>query len=204
MRAVNPAAQAIRARRGALHEVAMLWIAGRRRDTGEVEGLGIWAGQDTEAITVPDMWQSALVTRPFTAAGALLQVGPIRYEVGFAVRSVPVRLASGAASVALAIRGYEPRGAKVQIWRRCYDPETMQPVGVEAVFKGKVERVPVPRPVPGGTSEIEMTIVSTAASLTIAPGTLRSDAAYQRLGRGRLLRFAAAVDGVGNTPWGTK
>lgn len=204
MRAVNPAAQAIRARRGAIHEVPMLWVSARRRDNDEIEGVGLWGGQDAETITVPDMWLGALVTRTFTAAGALLQVGPIRHEVGFAVRSIPVRLSSASAQVALAIRGYDPRGAKVQVWRRCYDPDTMQPVGVEAVFKGKVERVPISRPVPGGSSEIEMTIVSTAASLTIAPGTLRSDESYQRLGRGRLLRYASIVDGVGNTPWGVK
>ena len=52
----------------------MVWIAARHRLTLGLEALGLWSGEDTETITVTDLWTGAPATRVFHGAGALLGV----------------------------------------------------------------------------------------------------------------------------------
>ena len=70
MRAVDPAAQALRAARGGLAERTLVWIAARNRLTDGIEALGLWSGEDSETITVTDMWTGAPASRVFHGAGS--------------------------------------------------------------------------------------------------------------------------------------
>ena len=70
MRAVDPAAQALREARGGLAERLMLWIEARHRVTNAVEGLGLWTGEDTEEITALDLWTNPPRPGPTRAPAA--------------------------------------------------------------------------------------------------------------------------------------
>ena len=90
MRAVDSAAQALRGERAGLAERIMVWIAARNRLSGDIEALGLWTGEDSETITVTDLWTGAPATRVFHGAGSLLGISAVQHEAGLSVR--PVRL----------------------------------------------------------------------------------------------------------------
>ena len=203
MRAVNSAAQALRAERGGLAERIMVWIAARNRLTGDIEALGLWSGEDTETITVTDMWTGAPATRVFHGAGSLLGISPVQHEAGLSVRPVRLSLSALDAAVIDAVRVYDPRGARVQVWRRTLSPETGLQVGVpEPWFKGFCNKAPIPRPEPGGEAILEMEVVSTARLLTIPNGRRKSDAAQRARDSSDRFRRYKAIARTIDVPWG--
>jgi hypothetical protein len=141
MRAVNAAAQELRETRGGLAERFMVWIEARNRSSNAVEGLGLWTGEDTEEITALDLWTNTTATRDYQGAGGLLAVSGLQHTAGLEVRPVHVTLSALDATVTAAVREYDARGARVQIWRRTLSAETGLPVGApEPAFKGFVNR----------------------------------------------------------------
>ncbi|MER2507812.1 MAG: hypothetical protein ABTQ27_03535, partial [Amaricoccus sp.] len=167
MREVDAAVQALRVSRAPMGTRQLVWIEARNRATGAVEGLGLWTGEEDEEITVQDRWTGATVTRLFRGAGGLLGVEGIEQRAGFAVRPVTLRLSVIDPTVIAAVRLYDPRNARTQIWRRTYAGETGLAVGhPEARFKGFVDKAPIPRPAPGGEAVIEARLVSAARLLT--------------------------------------
>ena len=205
MRAVDTAAQALRATRGGLAERVMVWIAARNRLTGEIEALGLWSGEDSETITVTDMWTGAPATRVFHGAGSLLGISGVQHEAGLSVRPVRLSLSALSPPVIDAVRLYDPRGARVQIWRRTLSPDTGLPVGVpEPWFKGFCNKAPIPRPEPGGEAILEMEVVSTTRLVAIPNGRRKSDAAQRSRDPDDRFRRYKAIARTIDVPWGEK
>lgn len=167
-------------RRQTIIAVPMLWIEAKRRDNGRVQGIGLWRGEGSQKIVVTDLFTGLAAARDFHAGG-LLEIGPVRFEQGLNVRPIPVRLSAISDAVLIAFREYDARGAKVQAWRRFYDPETRLPVAAPVRwFKGYVNKAPSERPAPGGEAAMSVEVVSTARHLTNASGLKKSHAAQQR------------------------
>lgn len=204
MRPVDSAAQALRALRGGIATRVLAWIEARNRTSGTIEGLGLWSGGDTQTFTLTDAWSGSLVTRPFQGAGALLSLGSIRHEAGLNVRPVSVGLSVVSPAVIEAVRVYDVRGARVQLWELTLDPETGLAAGApEARYKGYVNKAPLPRPVPGGDASLELSLVSTARLLSIPYPRRKSDAEQQRRSGDRLRRYKASAGSI-DLPWFTE
>lgn len=119
----------------------------------------------------------------------------------------PVRLSLSALSppVVEAVRLYDPRGARVQIWRRTLSPDTRLSLGSpEPWFKGFCNRVTIPRPEPGGDAILEMEVVSTARLLTIPAGRRKCDAAQRTRDPDDRFRRYKAIARTIDVPWGEK
>ena len=203
MRAVNVAAQRQRERRSALLETVMVWLEGRDRETGAVHGIGLWQGEQTEQIRVTDMFTGATEVRAFFSLG-IISVGSIRYEAGLDIRPVSLTLSRLSEPVQAAFRLYEARGAKAQIWRRSFDPESRLPLGdPEPRFKGFVNQAPMERPEAGGEATIEVQLVSTARMLTFTSERKKSDEAQRLRGDDRLRRYKG-MSRAWDVPWGNK
>ncbi|HMR51181.1 MAG TPA: hypothetical protein PKA33_01750 [Amaricoccus sp.] len=201
VRAVNTQAQNIRERRNALSTRLMLWIEGRERDTGLPAALGLWTGEDVEDITFADMWSGASVTRTFYGAGEMLGVGAIRWHAGLEVRPVTITLSSVSPAVVTALRVYEPRGARVQILKRSYEPDLGTEAGIEPVWMGFVNGAPIPRPAPGGDASMSLECVSSARLLTIPYPRRKSHAAQGQRAGDKFRRYTATA-GQWDVPWG--
>ena len=180
MRAVNPAAQALRAERGGLAERWMVWIAARHRDTPWPRGARALVRRGRETITVTDLWTGASATRVFQGAGSLLGVVGLQHQAGLTVR--PVRL------VALGDRRdgdrrgpalRRPRRPAADLEAHALDRDRAPGRPARAVFKGFVNRAPIPRPAAGGSASLELEVVSAVRLLTIPAGRKKSDAAQQ-------------------------
>ncbi|MFO1141189.1 MAG: hypothetical protein U1E59_02170 [Amaricoccus sp.] len=205
MRAIDPTAQALREARGGLAERMLIWIEARHRLTGETEALGLWTGEDSETITVTDMWTGAPATRVFHGAGSTLGIAGVQHEAGLSVRPVRLSLSALSAPVIDAVRLYDPRGARVQIWRRTLSPDTGLAVGVpEPWFKGFCNKAPIPRPEPGGEAVLAMELVSTTRLVAIPNGRRKSDAAQRTRDPDDRFRRYKAIARTIDVPWGEK
>jgi hypothetical protein len=205
MRSVDSAAQVLRAGRAGLAERKLVWISARDRDTHAVEALGLWTGEDTETITVVDMFTGGTAPRDFVGAGGLLGIDGLQHQSGLNVRPVRLSLSALDATVMAAVRLYDVRGARVQIWNRTLDPETGLAVGdPEPLFKGFVNKAPIPRPVADGVAVIELEAVSSVRLLSIPRGRRKSEAAQLlRDPDDHFRRFKSGVRSV-DVPWGQK
>jgi hypothetical protein len=202
MRPVDPLAQAEREKRSGIAERYMLWIAARNRETNAIEALGLWTGDDTETITVTDLWTGASATRVFQGAGAMLGVAGVQHKAGLDVRPLRLSLSAIDATTTAAVRLYDARGGKVQIWKRTLSADTGLQVGQpEPLFKGFVNRAPIPRPVAGGEAVLELECVSSVRLLTIPAGRNKSDAAQRLRSGDRFRRYKASVETI-DVPWG--
>lgn len=202
MRIFNSAAQAVREQRGALLETPMIWLAPRDWDTGDEAGIGFWKGGDVEDITVPDLFTGVSLSRTFYSGG-ILEIGTIRYTAGFSFDPVTLKLSAISPAVELAFRGYNARGAKVQIWRRCRDPQTRADLGIEPVFKGYMDETEITRPTPGGEAVLTAKAVSSARLLTISSARVKSDEAQRQRSGDRFRRYKASAS-AWDIPWGTE
>lgn len=204
MRPVNAAMQAVREARGLIIEIPMVWIEARHRDTNVVEGIGFWKGEDAETITVTDLFTGVAIPRVFYAGG-LLDIGAVRHEAGLTIRPVSLTLSGISPAVLIAFREYEARGARVQAWKRGYDPETRAPIGVEPWFKGFINRAPTDRPAPGGLASMSVEVVSAARMLTQVSGRKKSDAEQRKReheGTPDRIRRYKNTAGSWDVPWG--
>jgi hypothetical protein len=200
-RAMSAAVLSVMEERRHIIDVPMVYIEGRDRVSGDPAGIGLWRGEFTESIIVPDLFTGIDRRRTFYSGG-LLEIGPVRFEAGLSIRPTTIRLSSINDAVLQAIRGYDARGATVQVWKRAYDPDTRQPINVRRWFKGFVNSAPSERPAPGGEASIEIEVVSQARMLTITSGLKKSHAAQQRR-EGDQFRKYKATAGDWSVPWGS-
>ncbi len=202
MRSINQAAQAAR-ERGMIKEVGLVWIGCRNRDDGQINPIGIWGGSVAEDILVRDLFTGVQHTRTFYT-GLLEAPEPI-HEVGLTVRPTTLTMSPLDVGVQVAFRERDPRGAKVQVWKRAYDIETRRPVDglPESWFSGYVDSGTFDTPTPGGEASFVVDIVSTARMLTITSARRKSDQA-QRARMGDRARRYKATAGEIDVPWGSE
>ena len=128
MRAVDPAAQALRAERGGLAERVMVWIAARHRLPASIEALGLWSGEDSRddhrhrpldrGAGDPGLPGRGVASRRRRRSST---------RPGCRCGRCGSRSRRSSEPVIDAVRLYDPRGARVQIWRRTLSPDTGLP-----------------------------------------------------------------------------
>lgn len=196
MRSVPSNTLALLQARQGLKVRIFVWLTARNRSTGAAQTMGLWTGADNETFTVEGE------SRLYYGAGNLLDIPPLEVAVGLDVRMYRIGLTTLSPEVAQLIRGWDPKGAPVQIHRGIFDPAT----GVLAdpphrVLEGTVDEVEWTNAERGGTSSCKLVIATSARDLTRAlPDTWADE--YQRRNAGdRFLRYA---DAKGKVWWGSK
>lgn len=175
----------------------LVWVSGRNRETGAVESLGLWDGDDDQAINIGG------TPRMYHAGGSVMQIPPVVSEIGLDVRMQSIVLSPINDAVIQAIRVYEPRLAPVEIHRALLDPETGGVIGdPHPVFRGWIDEVVITTPEEGGEGACELRCASTARAGTRTLGQRWSDESLKRRGT-RIARYADV--GGANRPeefWG--
>lgn len=182
---------------GAVELHALVWITGRNRATGLPESIGFWSGDDVAEFTIGGQ------ARTYYGAGNALEVDPIILEAGYSARSQRLRLGALTDEVILALRGYDPKFAPVEIHRAVFDPVTVQLVAPpHAVFRGFVDDVSLPRPEVGGVEVADLALVSSAVDGTRGLTLRKSDEALQARWPGDGFRRYISVSAVVPVWWG--
>lgn len=152
----------------------LVWVNARERSTGNPVAAGFWSGDDHQVFTINGE------SRTYFGAGSLLDVDPIRQEVGLQVQRQTVRLTM-TPEVEQVVKGYDPSLQPVEIHRAVYDPETMTLTAEpEEQFVGTVDGTPIEEGPINGTSTITLEIASKTRQLTRTIPLMKSDAALRR------------------------
>lgn len=175
----------------------LLWIRAKNRDTGATETIGLWEGDDHAQFTIDGS------VRTYYGVGTLLGIPDMKARVGLEVWQPEIFVSGIAPEVELALRGYEPKLAPVEIHRAFFAPAEGTSLGSPVrVFKGWIDAVSIPTPEEGGEATASITLASNSRGLTRVIPAKKSDEAYQRRSGDRIMRYAD-IGGTVKTRWGT-
>jgi len=196
VRTFDTATASYHADRTARDAHVLFWIEAVTRGTGAPAPLGLWSGDDAATFTIGG------VSRAYAGAGQVLAIDPIVSEEGLTVRTLTVRIAAMGADVAQLLRGYDARAAPVEIHEAMFDPLTGALIAEPLrIYRGTVQRAPIPTSAPGGVSIAELHLASAALDLTRTLPSKKSNAA-QSARSGDTFRAYAHVSAAVNVPWG--
>lgn len=179
----------------------LIWFVARNRDNPETaETMGLWTGGDHREFVI------GAETRTYYGAGGVLDVPEMVAETGLTVRMQTVALSAIAPEVALLIRGYEPRFARVEIHRAFFSTETNNLLAApERVFKGVLDEVTVHMPEAGGEARVEAVLAPATRALTRVLGLKKSHQSQRLRDGGDDFFINIGTTGTGiRTPWGEK
>jgi len=196
MRSYSPAELTYLQSREGYVAKALLWFEARNRSTDAVETMGLWTGDDDAIFSIGgDL-------RTYLGAGNIVGVDPIIMSTGLVVRSQRIRLASFPDAIQQLILEYDLGIAPAELHRAFFSPETGALIAEpKRVWKGFVDRAPIPTAAIDGESPAEIALVSAARALTRGLTLTHSDKVQKLRGGDRILKYAD-IGGVVRTPWG--
>jgi hypothetical protein len=202
MRLADPATVAYLQSRKGVKPRDFLWITGKNRSSGLPESVGFWSDWHTVTVPVISGETGLETTRTYTGSGTLIRIDAIPLVSDLTIRTVRVKLSQLNEAVALAIRGYDPRFAKVEIHRGMLDLDTNSMVAPALPhFVGRVNQAPIDTPAAGAEGSITLSVVSHSRELTKTNPQKRSDET-QRLRSGDRGRRWSGVAGQWDFFWG--
>lgn len=191
MRATAAAVQSRRASRSGITSHALIWIQAKNRNTQATESLGLWTGPDHQQF----------MGRTYYGAGNVLEMGAIQTEIGLSVRRLRIGLSAVSGEVEMMLRGYEPKGAPVEVHRAEFDDGGVLLATPERIFKGWINTAPIVTPAIGGMATAAIECVSNSRMLTLFGKNVKSDA-QQRQRDGDRFRRNATSAGEAKIYWG--
>lgn len=203
MRDISVEEQAARAERVVIPR-SLVYIWAKNRDTGAEEEMGFWNGVGNYDFQVYDGLTGSTETRTFTGCGSLLSVDNIQLAMDLSVRTVNVGLSQIDENVAQAIRGYDARNARIEIYCGLLNIENQQELvaPARARFVGFVDQAVIATPAEGGTGSITLSCVSCTRELTRVNSDVRSDESQQRRYAGDRFFKDVGVTGQIEVFWG--
>lgn len=153
----------------------LVWIVGKNRSTGEDEAIGFWTGDDHQQFDVRGE------LRLYYGAGNVIEVPPVKAEIGLGVQNHRIILPPMTDEVRQALRVYEPRQAKCEVHSQPFDIDGTSPLGApNRMIKGVLNKAPEDIGGKGRNSASILTIVSSARRLTFGVPLKRSSAELKR------------------------
>ena len=191
MRSFDVPTQAILDGRQGIIARQLIWITAKNRSTGNPETIGFWNGEDHQVVTIN------AENRTYYGAGTMLNVPRIISEVGLKVRTLRITFSAIAPEVEIALRQYDARLAKIQIHRVLLDLDTRNLVSEpHRVFKGTINKHPIPTKRPGEKAELTVELVTSARSLTNTLALLKSNASQKQINGDKFYRYAVIAGDV--------
>lgn len=194
MRSVDPSVitalegQSIKAR-------DFIWITAHDFTTRVPYSLGFW--NDVGVVTAPyiDVNTGSTLTRDYIGSGTLVTIDPIPLTNDVTVRTINVQVSQIDSSVAAIARGYDLRGASIEIHRGLFHVSSTRLV-YPAVprFVGFIDTCQIIDPTEGQVGQITLGIVSHTRELTRVNGSVRSNADQQlRVSSDTLFQYVGVV-----------
>ncbi len=170
-----------------------LVVTAKDRGTSESASYGFWDDAETVSVDVVNE-DGATETLSFAGDGAVLSIPPIPMRIGLEVRTIEISLSAIHPAVQDMVRGSDPRGAKIELYRGLLDPGTNVLVAPPRIrFLGKVNETPIATAAAGGESTITLRVVSHTRELTRTNPAKKSDAQQQLRDGDRFRRYAGVV-----------
>lgn len=191
-------ARAIRAR-------DFLWIVPYDRVTRAPVPFGYWSDVSTLAgAEVVDPQTGGVVQRDFSGAGGLIAIDAVRATSGLDITSVSITV-SHLERTSDMLRAYDPRHARVEIFRGLFDVAGYRLVApAVARFVGRVETLEITTAAEGGYGQAVLDVSPLSYQLNHKNPATRSDAHLRLRSETDSARQHAAVVGTWQIWWGTR
>lgn len=174
MRSISVANQAALAARRLLPR-DFLWIVARDRTTGDPVSVGFWSDLGTVTALVKDPDTGAAVLRSWYGAGSLIQVSDIPAVSHVTVQTITIVMSQLDEQVEQAIRLYDVKQARVEIFTGLLDPDTRLLVDpAEPRFVGFVDQVEIRTGAENEDGAVTLTCTSHTQELMRANPATRS------------------------------
>jgi hypothetical protein len=158
-----------------------LWIVARNRSTGAPEAVGFWSDVGAMSAAVIDPNTGLSVTRNFYGSGSLIDIDPIPLVSTLEVQKIRVRMSQIDSVVQQAVRDYDCKQAKVEIFRGLFSPDTRLLVSpAEPRFVGFIDEIDITTPSENEDGGVTLTCASHTQEILRSNPDTRSDAS-QRL-----------------------
>lgn len=197
MKTLAPALDAhLRSRTGITAHV-LVWVEATDRTTGDPAPFGFWTGDDDREFVIDGS------PRLYLGAGSLVEVGDLVCEIGYVVRMQRMTLSHLAGRIKTLLATVDVR-LKRCAWHQVHlahgSHDLVAPPRL--VFKGRVERMPLPDAAQGREVAAEVEMASYAREMTRPLALKKSDEALQSRHPGDRFRRYIAVSGRVTTSWG--
>lgn len=182
-----------------------LRIVARNRDTNAPEEVGFWSDISNVSALVINPDTGISVSRNFYGAGSLISISDVPAVVGVVVHRVTVRMSQLHGLVEQAVRLYDVKQARVEIYRGLLSVDTRQLVAPAFPrFVGFVDEVEIRTPSENEDGYIELQCAShTQEMIRYNPDT-RSHASQTTRAEGDAFYKDVAVVGDWQLFWGGK
>lgn len=181
-----------------------VWIIAKNRISGAEESAGFWNGEFAITTTVISGQTGLPEERLYSGAGSLIGVDDVNLVSDLTIQTLRIKLSQTNAAVNNAIRGYDARGAKIEVHYGLLDLNTRLLVDTPYPhFVGLINKAPITRPKVGGSGGVVAEAVSRTRELTIVNPAKKSDET-QKLRSGDRFRKYSSVAGTWSIFWGEK
>ncbi|MBF2716256.1 hypothetical protein [Agrobacterium vitis] len=157
-----------------------LWIIARDRTTGNPAGVGFWSdvGNVSAEVVHPDTGNADV--RSFYGSGTLISVTEIPLVSTLEAQNVTITMSQIDDMVAQAVRLYDCKQARVEIYRGLFSPQTRKLVSpAELRFLGFIDTIEIKTPAEGDTGAVTLTCASHMQEITRSNPDTRSDASQK-------------------------
>lgn len=158
-----------------------LCIIARDRITAAPQSVGFWSGVGNVAAQVTHPDTGLPVNRTWYGTGTLISIGAIPMVSNITVQTVPIVMSQIDDLVQQAVRLYDLKQARVEVYRGLLDPDTRSMVSPAFCrFVGFVDEVEVKTPAENEAGSVTLTCASHTQELMRSNPDTRSDTS-QRL-----------------------
>lgn len=175
------------------------WFKARNINTGEIETLGVWNGDDTQVFTVNG------VQRTYVGAGGIIGVGEMKQYVGLNIRQLPLTCSHVSPEMAQLLRGYEVKLSPCEVHQGHFSTETNELLApLQRVFKGWVNTMPYKVGSKTSPGSLTINLVGNTRLLTKTAPLRRSHETQLRRRTGDAFFQDVSITGTVQTAWGSK
>lgn len=159
-------------------------VARTRAPTPAPVAVCFWSDLQTAVVPVIDPETGVSTDRTWNGAGSLVQISAIPSVSSLTVQTVSIALPQYLPQVEQAVREYDIKQARVEIYTGLFDPDTRLLVSpAECVFVGYVDECDIQTPAENDEGSLTLTATSDTQEMTRSNPAKRSDES-QRLRNG--------------------
>lgn len=158
-----------------------LWLVARSRANGDPEAVGFWSDVGNVSAQVVDPDTGTAVTRSFYGSGSLIEISGIPAVSTVEVQTVTIRMSQIHDLVEQAVREYDAKQARVEVYRGLFDPGGRTLVAPAFCrFVGFVDQVEIKTPAENDEGYAELRCASHTQEMVRYNPETRSHASQQR------------------------
>jgi hypothetical protein len=153
----------------------------KNRSTGAEEEKGYWSGAGSVSASIINPLTGSTVSRNYRGVGTLIQISDIPLVSNITVQRITIRMSHIDTDVMDALRTYDLRQARVQIFRGLFNPDTRVLVNAAIPrFLGFVDGAPLETPSENEEGSFVLECVSHTQEMLRSNPDVRSDESQKR------------------------